>query len=185
MQIPDFIEVLSSNLLCIFPEKIHLISPATTLPFNPVRLVSLVIWVYICLYFVQRVQYSPLVPIKYRSIVYLITLFTGPVLLFILFVLDAVKKSRYSDKSAIQTIIQQIQNAVVKIRSRSHSLRKEDLSIKLLDSSGRSINEIYGHGDHKGQDRGILDLTEKIISDALERRASDNLIDPKDEATTQ
>ena len=183
MQIPDFIEVLSSNLLCIFPEKIHLISPATTLPFNPVRLVSLVIWVYICLYFVQRVQYSPLVPVKYRSAAYFITLFTGPVLLFILFVLDAVKKSRHSDKSIFQTVIQQLQNAVVKIRSRSQSLRKEDLSIKLLDSSGRSINEIYGHGDHKGQDSGILNLTEKIISDALERRASDILIDPKDEST--
>jgi type II secretory ATPase GspE/PulE/Tfp pilus assembly ATPase PilB-like protein len=52
----------------------------------------------------------------------------------------------------------------------------------LLDSSGRSINEIYGHGDHKGHDSGFLDLTQTIISDALERRASDILVDPKDEA---
>jgi len=120
---------------------------------------------------------------RYKWPAYLVTFFTGPLLLIILLIIDSAKKSRHSDQSIFRTIIQQFRRIVTGIRSRSHILRKEDFAIKLLDTSGRSINEIYGHGDRKHQDSHILNMTEKIISDALERRASDILIDPKDEAT--
>ena len=183
MQILNFVLSLSSDSFRLLTADRKFFYPATSLFFSPVKLISLVIWVYICLYFIQRVQFSPLVPKKYRSIAYLITLLTGPLLLFILLIVDAAKKSRHSEKSIFETIIQQLQNATAKIRSRSPIGRKDDLAIKLLDSSGRSINEIYGHGNHKRQDSHILNLTEKTIADALERRASDILIDPKDEAT--
>lgn len=53
----------------------------------------------------------------------------------------------------------------------------------MLDSSGRSIDEICGHGDAKRVDTRILSLTEATICDALDRRASDILIDPKDQST--
>jgi general secretion pathway protein E len=182
MQILFFIQVLSSSQLCASIVDISLSSPAIALPFNPIKLLFLVIWVYLCLYFIQITQFSPLVPHKYKPIAYLITIFTGPILLSILWIVDTIRKSRTSNKSISRTIIQQLQNVVTKIRSRRLTSRKDDLSIKLLDSSGRNINEIYGHGNHKGQDSRILDLTEKIIADALDRRASDILIDPKDEA---
>ncbi|OHB64097.1 MAG: hypothetical protein A2Y76_06300 [Planctomycetes bacterium RBG_13_60_9] len=67
------------------------------------------------------------------------------------------------------------------VRSR-RSQTEDDSAIRLLDSSGRSIDEIYGHGDGKHEDAGILELTEQTIADALERRASDILIDPRDES---
>jgi type II secretory ATPase GspE/PulE/Tfp pilus assembly ATPase PilB-like protein len=56
-----------------------------------------------------------------------------------------------------------------------------DSNITLLDSSGRHIKEIFGRS--KGADRHVLKLTEQIIYDALESRASDVLIDPRDEST--
>ena len=177
----NVIHVLLPSQFCASTVDIDLVSPAIALPFSPVKLIGLVTWVYICLYLIQIIQFSPLVPHKYKSIAYLTTLFTGPLLLCILFIADTVRKSRKSNKSIFKTITQQLQNIVTKIRSRRSASREEDLSIKLLDSSGRSINEIYGHGDHKGQDSRILDLTEEIITNALERRASDILIDPKDE----
>lgn len=182
MQILDLIQNLSQSTLCLLSTEVNLGSFVTSLPFNPIKLLFLVIWVYICLYFVQRVQFSPLVPTKYKSITYIITLFTGPVLLLILLMVDTLKKSSQGNYSIIETIKQQIQSANANIRSRSPGKIHDDSTIRLLDSSGRSIDEIYGHGENKRLDSHILDLTERIIADALERRASDILIDPTDES---
>jgi type II secretory ATPase GspE/PulE/Tfp pilus assembly ATPase PilB-like protein len=55
----------------------------------------------------------------------------------------------------------------------------KERTIKLLDSSGTDLKEIYGHGKMRRQDSHILDLTEEIIWNALQDRASDILIDPK------
>ena len=46
--------------------------------FSPVKLVLLVGWVYLCLYFVQRVEFSELVPKKYKPVVNVLPLLTGP-----------------------------------------------------------------------------------------------------------
>jgi len=159
------------------------VSPAISLPFNPIKLFCLVVWIYLCLYFIQQVQFSPLVPKKYKSIAYIITLFTGPLLLLILLIVETAKKSSKNNYSFFETIKQQVQNFITNIRSRSHGISRDDSTIRLLDSSGRNIDEIYGHSDKKQQDSHILGLTQKVIADALERRASDILIDPTDEST--
>jgi len=183
MQLVNYVQNLSTSLFSLLTTEVSFIPTAISLSFSPVRLISLVIWIYLCLYLIQHVQFSPLVPERYKFIAYVITLLTGPLLLLILFILDTAKKSRKSNKNVFETIVQQLKNTIIKIRSRSYINRKDDTAIKLLDSSGRNINEIYGHGDHKRQDSHILSLTEKIIDEALERRASDILIDPKDEST--
>ncbi len=183
MQILDFIQNLSPSPFCSLPADVRLASFVTSLPFNPIKLLCLVIWVYICLYFVQHTQFSELVPKKYKPIAYIITLLTGPILLLILLIVDTAKKSSQSNISLMEIIKQHLQQAITNIRSRSSKRRENKSAIRLLDSSGRSINEIYGHGDKKRQDNRILDLTEKVIANALERQASDILIDPKDDAT--
>ncbi len=179
----DCIQSLSTSSFSLLTTEVSFVPPATSLSFSPVRLISLVIWVYVCLYLIQHVQFSPLVPEKYKSIAYVITLLTGPLLLLILFLVDTAKKSRMSNQNIFETAVQQFKNTVKKIRSRRFTRREDDSAIKLLDSSGRDINEIYGHGDQKRHESHILNLTVKIIDDALERRASDILIDPKDEST--
>ncbi len=152
------------------------------LGFNPIRLILLVGWVYLCLYFVQRANFSPLVPKNYKTLANVVTLLAGPFLLLILFVLDAAQKTRGTSDSFLQVLQRQIQQAWTAVHS-DRSDEPEDLALRLLDTSGRSIDEIFGHGDTKHEEARILDLTEATVADALERRASDILIDPKDEST--
>jgi type II secretory ATPase GspE/PulE/Tfp pilus assembly ATPase PilB-like protein len=154
----------------------------TSLPFNPIRLVFLVLWFYLCLYFIQLAQFSPLVPKKYKSIIYVISLFAGPVIFLFLLIVDTVKKSSKSDSSILEITKQQIEKIIENLRLIKPKIHKKDSMIKLLDSSGRSINEIYGHGSNKKQYSHILDITEQVIAKALEQRASDILIDPTSES---
>lgn len=154
-----------------------------SMPFNPIKLACLVAWVYICLYFVQRIQFSPLVPKRYKSAAYIVTLFAGPILLLLLLIVDSARKSSRTGDGIIETVKQQIGKAAADVRSARRQRIKKGSIIRLLNSSGRSINEIYGHGDTKRQDRHVLDLTERVVADALAKRASDILIDPADEST--
>ena len=152
------------------------------LSFNPIRLVLLVGWVYLCVYLVQRVYFSPLVPKNYKTMANAVTLFTGPLLLLTLFVIDAARKTRGTGDGFLLVLKRQIRQAVAALHA-ERSEAQEDSTLRLLDASGRSIDEICGHGQAKHEDARILDLTEATIADALERRASDILIDPKDEST--
>jgi len=155
----------------------------TDLPFHPLRLLLLVGWFYLCAYSIQRIHFSPLVPKNYRTLCDVVTLFTGPVLLVTLFLLDTTKKSRRTGQNFLDTLRNQMEHAWSRIRVRHVKTEEEDTSIHLIDSAGRSINEIYGHGSSGHADAKILDMTEATIANALERRASDLLIDPKDNST--
>jgi len=152
---------------------------AAALPFSPVKLILLIGWVYLCLYLVQQVQFSLLVPKNRKTIANLATLVTGPVVLVILLIIDVTKKSAESGKTFAQTLRIQIQILINKIRAIRPGLAEEDSTILLLDSSGRNIHDIYSHGRNKSHDNKILDLTKRIIFDALDDEASDILIDPK------
>jgi len=158
-------------------------SAELSLPFSPVKLICLVAWVYLCLYFVQIIQFSPLVSKKFKPIANIITLFVGPLLLLALLIFDAAKKSSQGDLSLLEVLKEQIRTALANLRSQKTARQQEVSAIRLLDSSGRTIDEIYGHSSKKAQRSRILELTEQIIGDALQQRASDILIDPKDEAT--
>jgi type II secretory ATPase GspE/PulE/Tfp pilus assembly ATPase PilB-like protein len=170
MQISAFIKILSALSLPL---------QASILPFSPVKLILLIGWVYFCLYLVQQVQFSLLVPKNRKTIVNLATLITGPVVLVVLLIIDVIKKSVASGLTFAETLKAQIEMLTKKLRSVRLAMAKEDSTIMLLDSSGRDIREIYSHGRSKSHDSKILDLTKRIISDALSDEASDILIDPK------
>ena len=156
---------------------------STDLPFNPLKLILLIGWVYLCMYFVQRTNFSPLVPKSYRTVANVVTLFTGPFLLLTLFLVDTARKTRQTQESFFDILKRQIQQAATTVRSIRFGSDEDDDAIHLLDTSGRSIDEICGHSDIKRIDAQILGLTEATIRDALDRRASDILIDPRDEST--
>jgi general secretion pathway protein E len=112
----------------------------------------------------------------------MVTLFTGPFLLLTLFLVATAKKTRQTRANFFDVLKQEIQKAMRAIRSIRSQPEEDDSAIRLLSSAGRSIDEIYGHGEGKHEDAQILGLTEATIADALDRRASDILIDPKNEA---
>jgi type II secretory ATPase GspE/PulE/Tfp pilus assembly ATPase PilB-like protein len=182
MPVLALIQFFPPAVACLLAGGVDSVLSAPSLSFNPVKLACLVIWFYLCLYFVQRVEFSPLVPKQYRSVANIVTLFTGPILLLVLLIADTIKKTSENKGGFFEIIKRQILNVISNIR-RIESGPDEDASaIKLLDSSGKSIDEIYGHSHGKRPDSRILNLTQKIVADALDQRASDILIDPKDEA---
>ena len=183
MQTAGFLEDILTGIASVAPRVTDRAIAGAVLPFSLIRLGALMVWVYLCLYCVQVVQFSPLVSKKYKTAASLVSLLSGPLLLLVLLVIEIAKKWAEGDQGILEMIRQQLKAAFVSVRS-SALVRKEQGSILvLLDSAGRSIDEIYGHGEGKRRDTRILDLTEKLIAQALERKASDILIDPKDEAT--
>ncbi len=159
-------------------------SGTESLSFNPIKLVVLCGWVYLCFYFVQQVQYSLLVPPKYKTIAKLSALFVGPILFFVLLIVD-IGRQIYSErqKNVFEIIKQRLRSAFAGRGPSVPGRSVEGTAIKLLDSSGTELKQIYGHGKGKREDRHILDMTEHIIRDALQEQASDILIDPKNDST--
>jgi type II secretory ATPase GspE/PulE/Tfp pilus assembly ATPase PilB-like protein len=174
MEMLGFVERFSTAGLLITE------SLATALPFNPVRFLALIVWVYLCLYCVQRVEFSPLVPKHRKGIANIITLFTGPLLLILLIVGRAVKKSAETRQGVLAALIEQFQTAFENLKA---SKGAKAPKITLLDSSGRSMKEVYGAARGGSEDSSVLRLTEQIVYEALEDRASDILIDPRDSAS--
>jgi len=153
------------------------------MPFNPIKLICLVAWIYICLYCVQYIQFSLLVPRRYKPAAYIVTLITGPVLLLLLLIVSSIRKSFRTGAGIFETLSQQMKEALANTRPTTLARRRRHSVLKLLNSSGRNIKEIYGHGDRKQKGNRILDLTEQIVADALDKKACDILIDPADEST--
>ncbi len=156
---------------------------ALALPFNPVRLVLLVVWIYLCLFFVQRVQFSLLVPKRFKLIASLASLVAGPVLFVALMLIDGVKKSLAGQQDIFDIITDQLRNISSGITLPGFLKPNDSPQIRLLDTAGRNLKDIYGHGKGKREDNKMLRFTEHIILNALEERASDILIDPKDNST--
>jgi general secretion pathway protein E len=178
MQILDGILIFSPYSLSLSPPEHCSLASVASLPFNPIKLLCLVLWVYSGLYFIQQVQFSPLVPKKYKSAVYVVNFLAGPILCLLLVIIDTARKSCGDGRSFLESLRQQTRRAFGRIRTSGAVRRRPNSAIRLLDSSGRSINEIYGHGDGKRQEKHVLDLTEEVIANALAQRASDILVDP-------
>ncbi len=155
---------------------------ALELLFNPLKLLILIIWVYLGLYCVQRVEFSLVVPKDKKPLVNILSLIFGPIPLAVFIIKDILKvpvTQRGNFLDAVKERLYAISDTIKASKLMGGS--KESL-IKLLDSSGTELKELYGHGKIRRQDSHILDLTEKTIWDALQDRASDILIDPKSDS---
>ena len=155
-------------------------APPPPLPLSPIKLILLLGWVYLCLYLVQRVEDSPLAPTRYKSILYVITIFAGP-LVFLVLVLADTKKSG-QEGNPFANYIHRLRDAVLSIWD-SQDRNHDDDTLRLFDAMGTELSEIYGHGERRGANSRVLDLTVETIDSALQQRASDILIDPKGPAT--
>ncbi len=152
------------------------------LAFNPLKLLLLVGWVYLGLYFVQRVEFSTAVPKHRKPIVNVLTLVLGPIPLLCLLIRDVLRIPVGERGSLLKAMGERLSTISDSIRSSKLMGSGKEGGIKLLDSSGTELKEIYGHGKMRRQDSHILDMTERMIWDALQDRASDILIDPKSDS---
>ncbi|RKY06146.1 MAG: hypothetical protein DRP65_12140, partial [Planctomycetota bacterium] len=153
--------------------------PAAWLLFSPVRIILLLVWVYFCVYSIIRIEGSSLIPVRHKAKANIFALLTGPLFLFVLFVVDTTIKLQ---EGLIKpgNILSGIFGDTFKRRRARYKAQK---GIELLDSAGRSFAEVYGSQSKDAKSAGqILSLTERIILDGIRGRASDILIDPKSRA---
>ncbi len=145
------------------------------LPISLWRVFFLLGWVYLCLHLVQRVEVSPLVPNKYKSLLHVVTLFAGP-LVFLGLVLADTRKSEASGNPWADILQAHPRHLAI-----AEAPIGDEPSLHLFDAAGKELSQLYGHGESGAGDRKFLDLTVQIIDQALQQRASDLLIDPKDQ----
>jgi len=142
-------------------------SPAVALPFSPVKLVLLIGWVYLCLYCVHLVQFSPLIPEYRRPLANIITIFTGPILLIVLITINTIKKSSQKQGSIFEILKQYLPGKS---------------TVTLCDLAGNALSDIHGQTKYQQHDRRLFSLTEQMITDALAYRADDIFIEPMDKS---
>ncbi|MGD0597362.1 MAG: GspE/PulE family protein [Sedimentisphaerales bacterium] len=172
-----------SGLGLISPASVNAIAGlAGEIAFNPIKLLLLVIWVYLGLYCVQRVEFSLVVPKSRKPVVNILTLVFGPIPLLVFLIKDVLKTPLPQRGNFFEAIKDRLTTISDTIKSSKLMGGSKESLIKLMDSSGTELKELYGHGKIRRQDSHILDLTEKIIWDALQDRASDILIDPKSDS---
>lgn len=159
------------------------VTAAAGLDFNPIKLLILIGWVYLGLYCVQRVEFSAVVPKSQKPFVNVLTILLGPIPLLTLSIINVFKTPKEQRGSFFEAVKESFY--AVTDRLKSFDIRGgsgKQGRIRLLDASGTDLKEIYGHGKIRRQDSHILNLTEEIIWDGLQDRASDILIDPKSDA---
>jgi len=152
------------------------------LPFSPVKTIALIVWFYFCIYCVHRSDESPLIRNAYRGMANAAALFVGPMVLITLFVADTARKvqsGRLSWSEVWPYTWKAMWNTAGAIRS--PKIVDDRLRIELMDTSGRKFDDVYAQQANikNARNNEILNLTERLILEAIERRASDILIDPK------
>jgi type II secretory ATPase GspE/PulE/Tfp pilus assembly ATPase PilB-like protein len=154
-------------------------APGAPLPVSLWKAFFLLAWVYLCLHLVQRVEVSPLVPNRYKSLLHVVTLFAGP-LVFLGLVVAEIQKADGGGEP-LANFFHRIRGAIRSIwQSRKRPVTDES-ALYLFDASGKELSQLYGHGESRSGNQKFLDLTVEIINLALQQRASDLLIDPKDQ----
>jgi len=156
----------------------------TALPYSPFKTIFFICWLYLCLYSVQRSDNSPLIHDKYRYVSNIAALLIGPLHLFVFFIADTVCKIQDGELK-LSEVPNYTMDCILE-----HSVqrrRRKDLSavpeIELHDTSGRSFDVVYSkHAQAGSENRKIQRQTEQMILNGINSRATDILIDPKDEA---
>lgn len=127
------------------------------LAFNPFKLCILLIWAYGCLYSIRLLEQNELVPEKARKIMNTLSLFAGPLILFMFF---SIKFFNLLAKGDLASLF----------------AKNTEIPINLIDSTGKTMMEMT---DNPSRNKETTNLTKKIVYDALKKKASDILIDPK------
>jgi general secretion pathway protein E len=155
----------------------------SALPFNPAKTIFFIGWFYLCLYSVRRSDNSPLVADKYRYASNAAALMIGPLHLLVLFIADTVRRVQDGEMTA-RDVPPYILDTIMERPVRSRPQTRVSLpAIQLMDTAGRRFDELYSKQIRSdGRDRHVQESTEQMILAGITGRATDILIDPKDEA---
>ncbi|MBN1787310.1 MAG: type II/IV secretion system protein [Sedimentisphaerales bacterium] len=147
--------------------------------YSPFRVIFLVLWFYLCMYLVQRFEFSPIIPekLKMGGINVLILIF-GPIVIFIFVILDSFEKVQQYGMPFLEAFKRAIGRAreVVDISYLAGARGKH--AVLIVDALGRNLSEVYGDAERNKDDRETIEHTQNIIAIAIEQLASDIIIEP-------
>lgn len=144
--------------------------------FEPIHIVCLVGWFYLCLYIIRYLDDSPLMPQKHKGWLNIVSLMFGPFVFFALYALEIVRIAE-KEKLNFMGVFKKVVNGSLFSIGKQMTGARGASSIMLLDLNGQSLQDLYGNKD-KSELSGALNLAETIIWDCLNEQASDVLIDP-------
>lgn len=110
------------------------------LPYSPLKLVLLVGWFCLCLYSVRRTYRSPLISDRFTDAACLVALFTGPLLLVVLFIVDTVCQVA-DGRMPLRRVVPYIFHTIF------HVEPPESPSVQLMTEDGQSLDQVLGHAE--------------------------------------
>ena len=138
--------------------------PTTDLCFSPVRFLILVGWFYWCVYLLNAYYKSPMISNNRRGLCNLMILFTGPMFIFAITVINAVKTVEENNGSFYDVLAILFGKGKFTKSGKKRSQSNSRITV-VINTDKYGNNEILSH-------------VENLIADALEMRASDILINP-------
>ena len=145
--------------------------------FHPVRIAFLILWFYLCMYIVQRFEFSPIVPKKLKASMNVLMLVFGPFVLSVFIAAEAAEKIMQQGLPFIDAVEAAFHRAGQIVNVSHFSGSRSKSSLVLLDSSGKNMFEVFG-GGKDNSDSSAIEHTHLIIANALDELASDILINP-------
>ena len=150
--------------------------PSNLLLFSPLKSIVCIVWFYLCMYSVGRMEWGQLVSDKYKSVAKIFGLFIGPLIMFVLHFANILQRVQEGEIE-LADVPKLLFCIVQGVKRKAHI--KNRRFIQLLDSSGKNYFDSDGSKGKPNMDRVTLDALEDMILNALDDRATDILIDPK------
>ena len=155
---------------------------AAPLAFSPIALGLLAAWFYSGLYYARHLGHKvDFIPEAIKPALQALALFVGPLTYLGLHI---ARSPRFNDVNSPWGIVGSRFKDLLSHFQPNESDEVEDKSkLRLFDAMGTDLIEVYGANAELAKEKKSLDITVDIIEDALCKRASDILIDPKDAAS--
>lgn len=154
------------------------------LPFSVVKIIFFLGWFYLCLYSVKRSDASLLISDAYRSFFNIAALAVGPLALIVLFIADTIRRVEEGDMDSHDVPRYVLDSAFGQRKRKRIPTVYNAPAIELMDTSGRVFADVYAHQIRtRSQEHETQMRTEKMVLEGIQSRASDILIDPKDESS--
>ena len=148
------------------------------LELHAIKVILYSVWFFICVFCVYHFNDSQLMAVKGRQWLNVVSLLFGPFVIFGVYVVHISRKA-YTEKMSFSDFTREVLRwDFLNSRGKSRYPSLQAVDISLLDSSGRSIEQIYA-GNKKTNVSGVTRLAETIIWEAVTEGASDILIDPE------
>ena len=151
------------------------------LPYSPFKTFFFISWFYLCLYSVRRSDSTLLIHDRFRYVSNVAALFIGPLHLFVLFIADTARRIQ-DDELDFSEVPGYTLDCILERSVQRQPCESAKREIELRDTSGRSFSDVYSNQSSGSDSLKVQHRTEQMILQGIQNRATDILIDPRNES---